>query len=204
MIINPFTRQVLNANPEGCNQYSGKDCWRSGDTKDVVMPHFGTLQAARKFERVNKPARKYQVEIKNPAIIEDTAESYRDRPITLARAIIASKVKGISESSMLRDAQKAKTKEDQLRAIREHLLKAGYDGLEYENWVEHRGSKSLVPLHEHQIKSLGLISVPKTYEEEEEAFQSWAQRNRDEIQPYIPLEAYKERYRSPVYEPKHF
>ncbi len=26
MLINPLTRQVLNANPEGCNQYSGQEC----------------------------------------------------------------------------------------------------------------------------------------------------------------------------------
>ena len=34
MLTNPLTQQTLNSNPEGCNQYSGKDC--SGHTSEDV------------------------------------------------------------------------------------------------------------------------------------------------------------------------
>ncbi len=36
LLTNPLTRQTLNANPEGCNQHTGKNCARVHDVKTLL------------------------------------------------------------------------------------------------------------------------------------------------------------------------
>ena len=35
MLVNPFTGQVLNANPEGCNQHTGAECRGTVSKEDL-------------------------------------------------------------------------------------------------------------------------------------------------------------------------
>lgn len=69
MIVNPFTRQVLNANPKGCNQHTGPRCARDSYEQierfagrpviytDIFPPYYAeanqdhVLAGAGKFER---------------------------------------------------------------------------------------------------------------------------------------------------------
>lgn len=63
LLVNPFTRQVINANPKGCNQYTGENCvggkyYRDPKSKEYIGPYDtdDDVLIAKMMNRPEEPA----------------------------------------------------------------------------------------------------------------------------------------------------
>ncbi len=127
---------------------------RAGEPRGPLI-HAGTREAAE-AAATGREVSSFEVTLKNPAKIIDSARSHDVRPAALAEDLVKGGNKGIPEyfPAIIKKIQTTKGDKAAFEAIAQTLRTQGYDGIVYKNANEAKGSTSVVLLSEPEAPAV--------------------------------------------------